>query len=833
MNTFTLALKQLRSAWRSGEVRVLLVALVLAVGAMSAVGFFADRIQSALLRQGASLLGGDLMIVADHPLPATFAAEAHRRGLKTVQGLEFPSMVMHGEEGRLAEIKAVETGYPLRGRLRVADRPYAPERVAQGVPAQGEVWIEPRLASLLGVEEGDVLAVGARDFRIAAILQQDSARGGDLFSFAPRLLMQMDDVPATGLIQTGSRISYRLLAAGEARAVQGFATWTSARLARGERLENVTNARPEIRSALEKTQQFLGLAAMAGAILALVAMVLATAQFARRQLDACALMRCFGASQGTITRIFLYQAMLLGLLGSLTGCALGYAAQEVLAQLAGHLFLETLPPPGWAPAWSGIAAGVAALLGVMFPQLLRLRGVPALRILRRDLGNGYSGRAIMSALAWLPGLAVFLALIFWSARDAKLGVILLGGLVGLLLAATLMSLMLGALLRRLLASAGGAWRLGLANLLRRPAVSATQVAGFGLGIMAMLLLTIVRGDLLQSWQASLPSDAPNRFTINLQPDQLARARAFFAEEHLAEPALHPMVRGRLVAINGQTLNTSHYQDERARHLAEREFNLSWAASMQADNRIVAGRWWRASEHGQRQLSLEQGIAETLGIRLGDSLAYDIGGTRIELQVTSLRKVEWDTLRPNFFAVTPPGVLEELSVSYMTGFYLAAGQEEVLNRLVKRFPNVTVIDVAAILEQVRGIMDRMAYAVQFVFAFCLLSGVAVLYAALVATRDERLREAALLRVFGASRRQVAITVLAEFALIGLLAGAMATVGASLLAWFIGERLLHLPYAFDPVLALLALASGGLLVPAAAWLGLRHIVRQPPRLTLQSS
>ncbi len=833
MNAFLLACKQLRSTWHSGEVRVLLGALILAIGAMSAVGFFADRIQSALLRQGSSLLGADVMVVADHPLPGSLTAEAKRLGLQTVLNLEFPSMVMHGETGQLAEIKAVGAGYPLRGQLLLADRPYAPVRVAGSGPASGELWIEPRLASLLSVGVGDTLAVGEHDFRISAILQQDPARGGSLFSFAPRLIMLADDVPATGLIQAGSRISYRLLAAGEARVVQKFSSWASTRMGRGERLENVTNARPEIRNVLEKTRQFLGLAAMAGAILALVAMALAASQFTRRQLDACALMRCFGASQRLIVRIFLYQALLLGLLGSLMGCALGYAAQAVLSQLAGRLFLEALPAPGWAPFWSGMLAGLAVLLGVMFPQLMRLRHVPALRILRREMGSASNANGLLSVLAWLPGSTVFLALVFWAARDAKLGAILLGGLGGLLLMIVGMSLVLGLLLKRVLARAGGPWRLGLANLLRRPAVSTAQVAGFGLGIMAMLLLTIVRGDLLHNWQASLPPDAPNRFMINLQPDQLPGLHAFFSGERLAVPALYPMVRGRLVAINGVPLDTSHYRDERARRLAEREFNLSWAATMQADNRLVSGRWWRAAEHGQRQLSLEQGIAETLGVNLGDRLTYEVGGTSVELRVTSLRKVEWDTLRPNFFAITPPGVLEHVSVSYMTGLHVAAGQEEMLNRLVKRFPNVTVIDVAAILEQVRGIMDRMAYTVQFVFAFCLLSGIAVLYAALVATRDERVREVALLRVFGASRRQVAISVIAEFVWIGLLSGLMAAVAASLLASLISDRLLHLPYAFDPVLVCLALVSGSVLVPAAAWLGLRRIVEMPPRITLQSA
>ncbi len=829
MSALALALRQLRSAWRAGEVRLLLLAVVLAVAAMSTVGFFADRIQSALLRQGAVLLGADLLLTADHPLAPTFADEAARRGLSMSQTLEFPSMVLRGEESHLAEIKAVGAGYPLRGQLAISDQPYSPSRVVSAIPAAGEVWIEPRLAGLLKLGVGDSITLGAREFKVAAILRQEAARGGDLFSIAPRLLMNAADVPGTGLVQYGSRIKYALLFAGAATAVDEYAAWARARLARGERVQDVRDARPEVRNALEKTQQFLGLASMASVILAMVAMSLAALRFVQQRLDACALMRCFGASQSLILRVFLCQAWLLGLVGSVLGCALGFAAQEVLARLVGGLFLEDLPPPTAWPAVSGLIAGMSALLGVMLPHLLRLRGVPALRILRRDL-DAATG---VTWLAWLPAFAILLGLVFWNARDARLGWIVLSGLCGLLLTAALSALSARSLLRILAKKMGGAWRLGFASLLGRPAVGIAQVAGFSLGLMAMLLLTIVRGDLLQSWQSSLPPDAPNRFVINIQTGQLPALQAFFAEHEVLPPAILPMVRGRLVAINGAPLSPSRYADERARRLAEREFNLSWAARMQQDNRIVSGRWWRPDEHGRPLISVEQGIAEALGIRLGDRLAYDIGGEHIELTVQSLRKVEWDSMRANFFVVVPPGVLEPFPASYITSFYLAAGQDQLLNRLVARFPNFTIIDVAAILEQVRAIMDRMAYTVQFVFGFSLLAAVVVLHAALIATQDERLREAALLRVLGASRRQVLAAVLAEFACIGLLSGVVAAVAASLLGWVISERLLHLPYSFNPQLALVAVLAGCLLVPAAAWLGLRGILRHPPRAALHNA
>ena len=826
MSSIIFALRQLRSAWRAGEVRVLLAALVLAVGAMTTVGFFADRIQSALVRQGSLLLGADMLIVSDHALPAQFAEEARRRGLAIARALEFPSMVMSGDEGALAEIKAVSKAYPLRGKLLISDAPYAAARVTPGIPEPGSVWIEARLAGLLHTQVGGRVAVGDREFVVSAILSQEPARGGDLFSIAPRLLMNLNDVAGTGLIQYGSRISYRLLLAGKAQTMPAYSDWAKGRLKRGERMEDVRSARPEVRNALDKTQRFLGLASMASVILSMVAMALAAMRYAQRHLDTCALMRCFGASQGLIMRVYLWQTLLLGLLGGVFGCLLGYAAQAALSAMAGSLFLESLPPPTWYPAWAGMAAGLCALLGIMLPHLLRLRGVPALRILRRDLDVG------VSLLAYLPAFAILLGLVFWSARDARLGWIVLAGLVALLIGAIIMSSLMGLILRVAAVNLGGAWRIGMANLLRRPGVAIAQIAGFSLGLMAMLLLTIVRGDLLNSWQESLPPDAPNRFVINIQPDQLKAVGNFFEVERQHAPGIFPMVRGRLVALNGNPVTPESYTDDRARRLASREFNLSWAAQMQPDNRIVAGRWWRRNEYGQPLLSMEQGIAESLGIKLGDKLTYDVGGTRITLRVQSLRKVEWDSMRPNFFAVTPPGVLESYPASYLSSFYLSSNQDTFLNRLIRRFPNLTVIDVAAILAQVRAIMDRMAYTVQFVFGFSLLAGLAVLYAAITTSRQERCREAALLRVLGASWRQVMLATVAEFVWIGGLAGIVATIGASVLAWFVSERLLGLDYAFDARLALVAIFSGCLLVPLAAWLGLRGALRQPPRTILQN-
>lgn len=828
MMVLLLAWRQLKSHWASGDVRVLLMALVLAVAATTAVGFFTDRVESALGRQGGLLLGADLVVSADHALPERYLHEADKRKLKTTHTIEFPSMIIRGEASQLAEIKAVGEGFPLRGELTIVEGEAVPGKQAKGIPQPGTVWVEPRLANILGAAVGDTVEVGERTFKISAILSHEPSRGGDMFGFAPRLMMSASDVASTGLIQYGSRVKYQFLVASDARSIKDYSAWATSQLGRGERIQDLANARPEIKSALEKSQQFLGLSAMVGVILAMVAIFLASLPYVQSSLDTYALMRCFGASKRLIVRILLTQTLLLALIGSTIGCLLGYFAQAGLAALAGSLFVDNLPSPGPMPIVIGMLLGFSIMLTVVWPQLLRLRDVPALRILRRDLGD----KVARSWLTFLPALLVMIGMIFWHAGDLKLASATFMAFVALLLMTGLLALGGGKLLHQLPDHSNSACKLGLAGLRRRPAMATAQVVGLSLGLMAMILLALVRVDLLQNWQKTLPPDAPNKFIINIQPAQIEGIKAFFIKAGIGNTEVFPMVRGRLVAVNEAPLDTAKYKDDRARRLAEREFNLSWTEQMQSDNQLVAGRWWTSAEHGKPLISLEDGLAESLGIKLGDRLTYDIAGTRITLTVSSLRKVEWDTMRANFFAVAPPGVLDNFAASYITSFYLPIDQSNKLNQLVRQFPNLTVIDVAALMEQVRGIMEKMTYAVEYVFGFSLFAGLAVLYAALVATREERVREATLLRVLGASRRQVTLASLVEFLCIGGLAASVATMAASALAYYVSAHVLNIPYQFNIGLALLTLFGASVLVPFAAWLGLRGLLNQPPRQLLQS-
>ncbi len=819
------SLRLLARDWRAGELRVLLIALVIAVASVTSVGFATDRVKQALRQQGNELLGADLVIMSDQALPQ-HAARAAAHNLQHAATMSFVSMVLSGDVNQLAEVKAVSENYPLRGELRIAREMFGVEQVVRAIPSPGTVWVDARLLQQLKLKMGDTLTLGAEQFTITALLTHEPDRGGNMFSIAPRLLMNLNDVPATGLVQTGSRIRYRLLAAGEADSVRQFRAGVENSLQPDERLETVEDARPEVRSALERAERFLGLAALVSVLIAGAAVATAARRYSVRHLDTCAMLRCLGAPQAFITRSYLYQMLALGVAASLLGCAAGYAAHGLFTDLLGRLTAAPLPPPSLRPALFGFAIGLVTLLGFALPPLLALKNVPALRVLRRELGLPVRGIS-----AYLSGILLLGALMIWQAGDLKLGAYIVAGTLAALAVLALMAWLLVQGLARLRTRVGVAWCFGLANIARRPASSVTQILAFGVGIMALLLLTLVRGDLLESWQQSLPREAPNRFIINIQAEQLPALRDFFARQEMPAPEFYPMVRGRLVSINDKPVSASDYKDQRAARLIEREFNLSWMERLPQDNRIIAGEWWPGA--AANLLSVEDGIATTLGIKLGDMLTYNIAGETFTAQVTSLRKVDWDGFHVNFFVIATPDALGRYPASYITSFYLPDNRQALLGTLVKSFPNLTIIDVAAIMTQVRAIIERVTLAVEYVFGFTLLAGFVVLYAALQSTRDERLQDSALLRTLGASRRQLLAGLAAEFLLLGALAGLVAAAAASVLGYILAERVLHLPYVFNAWIWLTGLVAGGIGVAAAGVLGMLSAIRHPPLTMLRNA
>ncbi|MGZ5037117.1 MAG: ABC transporter permease [Usitatibacter sp.] len=827
MKRIAISMRMLRRNWSAGELRVLLIALVIAVASVTTVGFFADRVQSALDRQSNELLGGDLVVIGDKPLPPEFAAAAKREGLATATTRTFPSMVSATGGVNLAEIKAVSEGFPLRGRLRITDAIGSPEHEAVGGPKPGTVWIGVPLVARIGVAVGDTLRVGRADLAVAAIITREPDSVLDYFGIAPRVLMNEADVDATGLVQVGSRIGYRLLVSGEDEAVRRFREEVSPKVGRGQRVEGVRDSRSEVRTALERSQRFLGLASLLSVVLASVAVALAARRFSQRQIDAAAMMRCLGATQADLFGIHAWQFVALGLAACALGSIAGYAAQGVLARWLMGFFTVALPLPGPLPALRGAVIGFVLLLGFTLPPLLRLRNVSTLRVLRRDIAPAEP----LSAAAFALGLGVLCALIVWQAGDVKLGSIAVGGFVAALAVAAVAGYALIRLVARLRGAASGPWRYGLANLRRRTGASLVQIMALGLGLMAMLMLTLVRTELITKWQQSMPPDMPNRFAINIQSDQLAGVKRHFAALNLATPDLYPMVRGRLVAIGDRSVAAGDFKDERAKRLVEREFNLSWAAANRPDNKVVAGAFW-TPDAKEPQFSVEEGLAKTLGIQVGDALTFEVAGSRFTAKTTSLRKVDWDSFKPNFFVIASPSLLESYPASWITSFHLPAGREGVITDFVHEFPNVSVIDLTALMAQFQRITDEVSRAVEFVFLFAIAAGLVVLFAAITSTQDERIFEGAILRTLGASRRQLTVLQLAEFLTIGLLAGTIASAGAVALAMVLADRVLGIAYDFHWGLPLAGIAIGGIGVAIAGLIGTRRAVSSPPLQTIRA-
>ncbi|MEO8101380.1 MAG: FtsX-like permease family protein, partial [Betaproteobacteria bacterium] len=794
MRTFALALRMLRRNGKSGEARVLLVALFIAVMSVSTVSFFADRVESALNRQANELIAADAVVITDKPVSARFREAAARIGLATAESTTFPSMVAgsanKGQGVNLAELKAITAGFPLRGKFRIADKPGVPGVETNDIPAPGTVWVPEVLLTRTNTMVGDTLKIGATTLRIAAVLTKEPDSVLDYFGIAPRVLFNMQDLAATRLLQIGSRATYRFLVAGETHLIDEFRAAFADKLERGERLESVRDSRSEVRLALDRARRFLGLAALLSVVLASVAVALAARRFSYRQMDGAAMMRCLGATQADIFMLNLWQFLLMATVACSLGLLAGFGAQSVLAGMLTRFLTVTLPLPTIKPAIQGAAIGLVLLLGFTLPPLLALRKVSTLRVLRRDMDPFETS----AAFAYLLGFATLASLIVWRAGDVKLGAIAVGGFVAVLALAAIAGWLLIQFAAKLRGATSGSWRYGIANMKRRSGGSLVQIMALGLGIMAMLMLTLVRTDMITRWQGTLKEDMPNRFVINIQSDQLAGVKAYFAELSMAMPDLYPMVKGRLSAVNEKAIVPSAFKDERAKRSIDREFNLSWASTLQPDNRVIAGSFW-AADTSVKQFSVEEGIAKTLEIKLGDTLTFDIAGSPFSAPVTSLRKVEWDSFKANFFVLASPGVLDGYPASYITSFHLKPGNEAIVSGLIRKFPNLSVIDLTAIMNQVRTITNQVADAVSFVFLFALAAGLVVLYAAIATTQDERVFDAAVMRTLGASRRQMMVVQLSEFLAIGLLSGLIGSGGALALATVLSDKVLGVPYSIN--------------------------------------
>jgi len=868
-NVATMQLSFIRVGWRTlwrdlraGELRLLIVAVTLAVAALTSVGFFADRLQGGLQRDALQLLGGDAVVVSDNPTPAAFADRARALGLATATTLGFPTMGRaddaQGGASRLVALKSVEPGYPLRGQVRTAQAPGQAGEATRDIPAPGEAWVDAPVLESLGLAMGDRLWLGDAALRIGRVITLEPDRGGGFMSFAPRVMVNAADLPASGLVQPASRLTYRLAVAGEPAAVRQFTTWAEAEVHRpgvhGVRLESLESGRPEMRQTLERAQNFLSLVALLAALLSAVAVALAARGFANDHLDAAALLRVLGQSQRSIAGSYIVEFALIGLFASGLGVLLGFAVHHVFVLFLAGLVETALPAASLWPVAFGLGMGLTLLFAFGLPPVLQLAQVPPLRVIRRDLG----GLKPASLAVLGVGVAGFAALLLAVSSDLQLGLIAVGGFAGAVALFAGLAWGAVALLRRSVNEATAPRWLVLATrqISARPVYAVVQVSSLAVGLLALVLLVLLRTDLISSWQRATPADAPNRFVINVMPDQADAFQQTLRDAGVRQYDWYPMIRGRLVAINGRDVAVDDYAEDRAKRLVDREFNLSNAAEAPAHNTIVAGRW-TAGAAGE--VSVEDGIAKTLGLKLGDTLRFDVGGVQSEARITSLREVDWGSLRANFFVMyTSASMPPEMPVTYLAAYRApdvwpprgaaapgssapegaaapagAAGAAGASfdNALVRAFPNITNVDMSATLAQVQNVLGQVVRAVEFLFGFTLAAGLVVLFAAVTATREERAREYAIMRAVGAQARLLRQVQRAELAGVGLLAGFLASSVAVAVGWALARFVFDFTWTAQLWVPLAGAGAGAVLALAAGWWGMRDILRRPVMQTLR--
>jgi putative ABC transport system permease protein len=820
----------LRNLWRdlkSGELSVLLLALSVAVLSLTAVGFFTSRISQGVRAQATEVLAADLRLESANPIAPRYFDEARARGLKSAQIMSFPTAIFSGDVSQLTALHAVTASYPLRGHVRIADAPFGVARATDRIPGRGEVWIDARIIAQLKIALGTSLKIGTAAFRVTQVLDYRPDQGTGFVNLAPAALLNFDDVASTELIQPGSRVTYAALFAGAAATVADFREYLMSSKSAGERLREVDESSRQLNSAIDRASRFLNLASLASVLLAAVAVAMGARRYASRHIDTVALMKCMGASQAFVLAISIIELMLLAVFAVAAGALLGYLAQEGLAWVLRDLIRTELPAASLAPLPIALVTVLAMLIGFALPPLLQLKSTPPARVLRKSV----SAPPLRYGLSYVLALAALFAILWSLVRDTELVLSVLAGVLGVGLVLTLSGFALVRVTGRLRGGVGVAWRYGLANVSRRGVGSVVQIVAFGLGLMVLLLLAVVRGDLLKDWRRSLPADVPNNFLINIRPEEREPLEEFLHSRGLGQPQMFPMVRARITAINSRPSESIKLTNESGRGFLEREQNLTWSAELMEDNQLIAGSWWSAADAGKPLVSISTEYQEALHLNTGDRLSFDVAGEALTVEVASIRKIRWDSFRPNFFLVFPPGLLDGAAGTYMTSVYLTAVQRPALADLVAKFPTVSVFDVDAILKQIRDIMDRASLAVQYVFLFTLAAGIVVLLAAVQSTRDERRYESAMLRTLGASRGTVLQGVAAEFSALGFLSGTLAAFGATGIGWVLARRLFSLQFTLDPWVWVVGLVCGTILVGASGTLATRRVVNTPPINTLR--
>ena len=829
MNSRGFAWRSLLRDLKAGELTVLLFAIVVAVTSMTAVGFFTDRVARAMQAQAAETLAADMVIRSPAPLDERYLALGAEAGLQTAEAFSFPTVAIAGNEGRtLTVVNAVSDAYPLRGNLLVTDQLFGDSFVPDGIPERTTAWAEPGLMARLGLEVGDTIKLGAAEFVLSRVLEFRPDQSMGFTTLAPSILVHIEDVASMDVVRTGSRVTYRQLFAGAPGDIEKFRERISAELGPEERLSTVDDASEQISAAISRAKRFLTLASLVTVILAAVATAMAARRYALRHLDTVALLKSIGATQSFVQRSMLWQLIAIVLGTAAMGTMTGYLAQYLLASLLASLTPFELPQASLVAALLGLVTAATVTVGFALPHLLQLRTTPPLRVLRRDLAPPPLRASFVYGIALLS-----LITMVWSiVQELKLLLWIVAGLMSMTLVMVLAGWILVRVFTRFRGAGGIAWRYGLANIARRGRESVVQIVAFGLGLMVLLLLTVVRNDILDDWRRSLPEGAPNYFLFNIEPEDWDGISELFAGALGSSPEFLPLIRGRLSSINGVAIDDYNFPNIQGENFIRREANLTWTAELPESNRITAGEWWPSDYDGALQVSLEADFANDIGVGIGDELGFTVGGEKVSAPVTSLRFIEWDSLQPNIYLVFSPGDVRNLPQTYLSSLFVPDENRDVLKTLLKNYPAVTLLDLEVTLAQIRDIIEKASAAVQYVFAFTLLAGIVVLLAAIQVTKDERRFESAILHTLGARRRQILQGIAAEFIALGALAGFLAALGATAIGFALARFVFDLSYQIDPLLWIAGLLSGALVVGVTGTLATRKAVNEPPVAVLRN-
>ena len=818
-----------RMVWRdvrSGEMGLLLVALLVAVGTVTSISLFVDRLQSALLAESSNFLAADRQISSSQVIPPDFVQQAQQRGLNTAQTLVFPSMVFAGDLNQLVSVKAVDTEYPLRGELIVGDQPFQRGAPTDSIPAAGTVWLDSRLFPAMNLSLGDTVEVGMAELQVARVLVAEPDRGGSFFDLGPRLLMNMQDVAATEVVQPGSRLSYRLLLSGDDTQLQDLRE--SLPLKPNFSWISVRESSPRIGRALDRAESFLLLGGLLGVLLAGIAVGLSAHRYAQRHFDHVGVLKTLGATPAQILRGFMSLLLLVGLVSILMGLAAGSLVHIAIVEILSSLIAVELPVPTLRPFLLGSATGLICALAFAMPAFVHLKNVAPMRVIRRDLGVAPLSRW----LSYGAAAAGSLLLLVWYTKDLWLTLWTLLSIVGICLVfgSLAWALLKGGRVAGMQAKSG--WRLALAGLQRRRTENTVQILVFGVAIMLLLVLVLIRTALIDEWRSQVPEDAANHFVMNIAADEVDGVRQLVREQATEGEFLFPMIRGRVDSVNEQT--AKDWQDQLPRKPSgprlTSERSLTWSVLAPENNDIIAGRWW-ADDSAASEVSLEQEYAEDFALQLGDKLEFDVGGRRVWATVTSIRALEWESMTPNFYIILSPGALQDFPATYMTSFYLEPTEKIFLNTLLRQYPTITVIEIDALIAQVQQIVAQVSQAVELVLALVLLSGALVLIASIQASRDTRMAEHGLIRALGGTRALIGGSLTAEFLVLGSFAGIVAVFGAELVVAMLQSQVFDLQAEAHPWIWLLGPVSGALIITLVGLAGSRSLIDTPPMNVLR--